>query len=216
MNHSNNIYKHLLFLLSVSLSLLAIYATQSIKNIVHADTPSTNLISGSSDFSGEYWHPFNNEPKNTGLSIRLETDSDGDKAEHITGTATTTGIYGLYNTQYYNQHPKNTVFSAYVKGSIGTGSIYNIFTEQENTLASNVGNGVTSIKADRYKRFWSAQQTNATNNTTGINSDVVYFNVKAGTVLDLWVKNMKLESGTSLGFDQTTIASGLMEHHHGR
>ncbi|EJE97758.1 hypothetical protein [Liquorilactobacillus mali] len=165
------------------------YATNisAIQNQVNNSAVGTNLLYGTSMFSPWYGTTsFSGSGGTAGLTTKIETDSDGDTAWHLSGTVTQNSVRGFYNNQLSKNYPAQYALSVSVKGTFANTTV-NAFTVEGNT--GYVSNGLTLSTS--YQRWIT---TGNISSGTGAAS-VLYFNVVAGDTVDIWVKKWKLEKG---------------------
>ncbi|WP_353726317.1 collagen-like protein [Lactiplantibacillus plantarum] len=167
--------------------LISAPAFQSLQAQVDNSAVGNNLLVGTANFYP--WTGtsafFNNG--NLGLKLVFEKDSDGDIAWHLSGTANGSGVVGAFNAQLSSAYPSTYAFSASVKGTFANTSLYEFQVEGCDS------NNIVSINWSSTYSRWVATGNVASGNT---GATVLYFNIKSGDTIDIWVKKWKLEKGS--------------------
>ncbi|MCG0572779.1 hypothetical protein [Lactiplantibacillus plantarum] len=166
--------------------LISAPAFQSLQTQVNNSAVGTNLLYGTAEFNP--WIGTSQFFPNgyLGLKFAFEKDSDGDIAWHLSGTANGSGIVGSYNLQLNHAYPSTFAFSAFVKGNFANTT----FNEFQVENSSNI---VRSINWSSTYSRWVVTGNTASGHG---NAASLYFNIKSGDTIDIWVKKWKIEKGS--------------------
>lgn len=159
---------------------------ETVQTQVQNSAVGTNLLKGTAEFK-----PWGGDRQffpngYLGLTFAFEKDSDGDIAWHLSGTANGSSMVGAYNLQLKHAYPSTYAFSVSVKGTFANTTLNGFYVED----SSNVTNSINW--SSNYSR-WVATGNVASDNA---GAAVLYFNIKSGDTVDIWVKKWKFEKGS--------------------